>query len=120
MGESYKKFATFITELRMDHQDGKVESDALKTLLVQQMNTIFHGFTDLWVMQQEFFTHPLNPHVGDCWWYEITLLCLSMVMPEHWGQYGVPFLLLFMAAMDGSGDDENWPRELSEYDHQAA
>lgn len=67
MGESYKKFASYITELRMDHQDGKVESDALKTLLVQQMNTIFHGFTDLWVMQQEFFTHPLNPHVGDCW-----------------------------------------------------
>ena len=37
MGESYKKFASYITELRMDHQDGKVQSDELNKLLVQQI-----------------------------------------------------------------------------------
>lgn len=35
MGESYKKFASYITELRMDHQDGKAKSDELDKLLVQ-------------------------------------------------------------------------------------
>jgi len=33
MGESYKKFASYITELRMDHQDGKVQSDELNKLM---------------------------------------------------------------------------------------
>ena len=34
LNESYKKFSTYITELKMDHKDGKVASAELSALLV--------------------------------------------------------------------------------------
>ena len=34
MAESYSKLSGFVTELKMDHKDGKVKSDRLEALLV--------------------------------------------------------------------------------------
>ena len=99
MDKSFERFSIFLTELKMEHRDGKLKSDRLTQLLVSDRYTygyqqlhIYNGFVfvmvyicDLMIVISHACTYItyIYRHLKDQTWLNLGF-CLALLVHDWW------------------------------------